>query len=353
MKRVGILTFHYIDNYGALIQAYALKKAIDKLEGYEAEIINYIPEKFEYYPYECGIDGKKKMEKKMSKFHQFLREKADVKYPSISSIANLNYDIFCVGSDQVWNFAISNSDTTYLLDVVSSDKKKISYASSIGQRVDELDYCVNEFKQYLSDFSKVSVREAEHKKWLKDKCEIDSEIVLDPTFLLDVEEYDDIVSATPQKDSPFILFIWYQHDNQLGKALEFVNTISRKYNLPVVHNIIYLKSYQNFHDDGGYMYYGGIEEYLWYIKNARIIVTNSYHTMLFSIHFKKSFYVFLVEKMRSRFDTLGEKIGISDRYVTSYINPGDITDKMDYDRIYELIEPLKNKSKNYLKEALE
>jgi hypothetical protein len=352
MKHVGILTFHYIDNYGALIQAYALKKAIDKFEGYEAEIINYIPENFEYYPYECGPDGKKKMELKVSKIHQFLEKRAGVKYPPISSINGLEYDIYCVGSDQVWNFAISNYDTTYLFDTIRNDKKKISYASSIGQNIDKLDSCVDIFKCYLSEFSNVSVREAEHNYWLKEKCKIDSEIVLDPTFLLKVDDYKKVMSTSPQRDHSFILFIWYKHDNQLGKALEFVNTISRKYKLPVVHNVINIQPYL-LADDDGYMFYGGVEEFVWYIYNASFIVTNSYHTMLFSIHFKKPFYVFLVDSMRSRFDTLGERIGICDRYVTSYIKPEVISDVIDYEQIYELIEPLRKDSWEYLKKSLE
>ena len=46
MKNVGILTYHYINNYGALLQTYALKKAIDKIEGFSADVINYIPDNF-------------------------------------------------------------------------------------------------------------------------------------------------------------------------------------------------------------------------------------------------------------------------------------------------------------------
>lgn len=352
MKRVGILTFHYINNHGALIQAYALKKAIDKMDGFRADIVNYIPDGFKYFPYEYGEDGKEKMEGKIFRFHEFLSTHCEVKYPSVCDISNLDYDIFCVGSDQVWNFKISASDTTYLLDTVPNDKRKISYASSIGQQIKMLDDSADIFKNYLADFYKVSVREDEHRIWLRDVCGIDSETVLDPTFLLDSDEYEEIISKKKLRDHPYMLLMWYPYDEQTEKAIEFANTVSRKYKLPIVHNLLNVSPYILACNDG-YMFYEGVEEFLWYIKNASIIITDSYHTMLFSIHFKRPFYTFLVESMRSRFDSIGEKFGITDRYVTDYIDPGKISDSMDFGKIHKKIEPYRENSKRFLAEALE
>ena len=351
MISVGIITFHYINNHGALLQAYALKKYIEKIGGYQSEIINYIPRGFEYDPYEVGSLGKKKMECKMNHFQDFLIKNCGIQSNVVTELPREKYDIYCVGSDQVWNFDISNGDKTYFLEGIGDFTKKISYASSIGLSIEKLSPYKMIFKKYLEKFNYVSVREKEHEKWLTDVCGISCTTVLDPTFLLDLEDYNDIISRIPLRDHAFILLLWYPHDDQLVKVIEFANNVSRKFGLPIVHNILNVRPYILNQDDG-YMFYEGIENFLWYIKNASVIITNSYHTMLFSIHFKRPFYAFIVENMQSRFDTLGKNIGIQDRFVTSYIEPNDISLKMNYKNVYERIEPYRKRSKDYLKLAL-
>ena len=351
MKRVGILTFHYINNYGALLQAYALKKYIDGVDGFSAEIINYIPENFVYYPYELGKQGQMKMQAKVHKLQEFLEEHCEVGMHVISDLSSCKFDIICVGSDQVWNYKINNSDTNYLLESISAKVRKISYASSIGLPVELISSFAEVFRKNLSRFYRVSVREEEHANWLKKECEIDCQTVLDPTFLLDEKDYEKILVKGKLKNSKYVLFIWYPHDDQLIKAVEFTNTISRKYELPIVHNLLNQRPYI-LANDGGYMFYEGVGEFLWYIKNAEMVVTNSYHTMLMAIHFKKPFYVFLVESMRSRFDSIAYDFAIGNRYVTEYIDPSCLSDEMDYESIYKSIEPYRIKSKEYIREAL-
>ena len=350
MKRVGILTFHYINNYGAMLQAYALKKAIDKLDGYEAEIINYIPEGRVEYPYEHGSIGKKLMEEKLDKLYGFLWDYCGVDKNIVRKVEGAEYDCYCVGSDQVWNFDISGNDYTYLLKAVDSNTKKISYASSIGLSIDRLVPYKDVFKRYLTSFSSVSVREKVHQKWLKEECGIECESVLDPTFLLDGEEYYPIISDDDVTEKPYILFIWYMHGRDVMKGIEFANTLSRKYGMPVKHNIVKEKKFM-FANDGGCMFYEGVREFLWYIKNAEIIVTNSYHVSLFAIHFKRPFYSFVVDKMRSRFDTI-ETFGIEDRLVKSYIEPDLLDMNVDYKMVYKKIDVLREKSVKFLYDAL-
>ena len=106
-----------------------------------------------------------------------------------------------------------------------------------------------------------------------------------------------------------------------------------------------------FANDGGCMFYEGVSEFLWYIKNAKVIVTNSYHVSLFAIHFKKPFYSFVVDKMRSRFDTI-EALGIEDRLVKTYIEPDMVDIDMDYEMIYKIINYQKEKSVKYFNDAL-
>lgn len=351
MINVGIITFHYINNYGALLQTYALKKAIDGIDGYCAEIINYIPDDFFYYPYEIGYSGKVRMEEKISELHRFLIEHCEINMKSISDITNLDNDIFCVGSDQVWNFNISKADLTYLLDSLPSSKKRISYASSIGLPVKEIEQYKDVFKRTLSKFEHISVREKEHADWIKNELGLPCKTVLDPTFLVDEREYEQLCDGLNLRDDNFMLFLWYDHDDQIDRAIEFTNTVSRKYSLPIVHNLINIRHYK-LASDYGNMFYEGVENFLWYIKNAKVVITNSYHTMLFAIHFRTPFYSFIVENMRSRFDTLGSIGNIRNRYIEKHIEPKEISLNVDFELIEKSMKEYKEESYYYLLNAL-
>ena len=351
MKKIGILTFHYINNYGAMLQAYALKKALDRFDDVETEIINYIPPNSVLYPYESGESGKALLEGKMKKMYRFMWTQCEVKKEVVKQLIDGAYDYYCVGSDQVWNFNISSNDYTYLLKDIKNGLK-ISYASSVGLAPNRLGPYKESFKKYLSDFKSVSVRESEHKIWLEEECGIRCSCVLDPTFLIPSTQYDSIVTNEELVDHPFVLFLWYLHDDRLIEGIEFTNTISRKYGLPIVHNIVKAKDYMIAHSEKN-MFYEGVEDFLWYIKNAAIIVTNSYHATLFAIHFKKPFYSFIVEHMKSRFDEIGGKLSVQDRFVNGYMPPEKIRDTMKYDSIYEKIDCLRKESDDYLRSSID
>lgn len=347
------MTFHYINNYGAILQAYALKKAIDGIDGYSAEIINYIPEDRVEWPYEFGEAGKKLMEEKLDRLYEFLWNTCDVKKEIVRRVDGDKYDYYCVGSDQVWNFEISGNDLTYLLKDLDKGAKKISYASSIGISEQKLFPHKEIYRELLSDFKALSVRELEHRDWIERELGLRCVTVLDPTFLISSDYYEKIMTKDELVDHPFMLFIWYMHDpDGLIKGIEFANTVSRKYGLPVIHNLVKIPEYMIAHEKKC-MFYEGVEEFLWYIRHSDMIVTNSYHVTMFSIHFRRPFYSFISKSMRSRFDTVGKAFGIDNRFVEEYIEPDDINDEINYEEVYANIEPLRTESKEYLLAALD
>ena len=150
----------------------------------------------------------------------------------------------------------------------------------------------------------------------------------------------------------FVFFFWLVHDDEILKGIDFVNTISEKYRLPVVHNVTDVQK-SVFHNDGGCMMGEGIENFLWYIKHAKYVVTNSYHASLFSIRFKTPFYIFTVESMRSRIDMLVRKYGIASRIADKYIAPDEIDECVCFDAIEMKIKTEREKSLDYLKDALD
>ena len=147
--KVGILTFHRATNYGAVLQAFALKRAIEK-KGHSADVVDYRNQKIEsLYEYkgffaQKGLKNKirfvlrvnegKRRRIKFDKFRsEFLGLESAVVYTKDNiDLANSVYDTFFVGSDQVCNPGAHDFDKNFYLDFVSDNSKKRSYAASFG-----------------------------------------------------------------------------------------------------------------------------------------------------------------------------------------------------------------------------
>ena len=159
-KKVGILTFHDAHNYGAVLQAYALKKYIRKI-GYDAKIINYhhstIPNGFPREGYENRWD----------KFDKFIKELSDYEeniYTSEEELEKHDIDFWVCGSDQIWNTDITRGfNKGFFLDF-KTNGKKISYAVSMG--IPELpEEYEEEFRKSINQIDNISVREETLKQY--------------------------------------------------------------------------------------------------------------------------------------------------------------------------------------------
>lgn len=148
--RICILTFHRAQNYGAVLQAYALQKKIEEL-GYTCDILDYRCEKIENSYKLFGVKSPSpknvvsmllhlpfniKKEKSFAKFRkQFLRISEEIYTRQNIANSNKEYDVFIVGSDQVWNGDLTGVDRTYFLDFVKERKTKIAYAASVKIKI--------------------------------------------------------------------------------------------------------------------------------------------------------------------------------------------------------------------------
>lgn len=349
MKTVGILTFHFADNYGAVLQCYALRKAINDLPGFDAEIINYIPPQYKYPKRWDNTYEKHMFKQKRIWFDMFLKRRCGISKEVSSLVCGNEYDYYCAGSDQIWN----TNDTLleYFFPHIDANAKRISYAASIGIGVEDRNLNKTVLKKYLPQFKEISVRESEHAALIEKLIGCNCERVLDPTLLLMKDDYEQIVSTEILQKQEFIFLYWLNHNNP-APGVELANTLSRIYNIPVVHSIVDAPPYM-FAKDGGCMFYEGIENFLWYIKNAKFVITNSYHGTIFSIQFERPFYTFIVESMRSRIDTLIETLEIGDRIVKRYLLSNQIEENIDFVSIQDKIERERRKSIAFLKKALD
>ena len=203
MKKVGILTFHAAYNYGAVLQAYALKEEIKNL-GYECKIINFRSKsqikkysvinttKFNKAVLAKNIQNIfyiKQIKGRNEKFEKFINQKLDI-YPKesisekeIEKVIN-EFDYIICGSDQIWNLSekVDDKNMCYFLNY-KGNFKKISYAASFGDSIKEIEKDKDEILPLLKDFNYISVREKDAQKFLE-KNAIKSQLTLDPTLLM-------------------------------------------------------------------------------------------------------------------------------------------------------------------------
>lgn len=343
MKDVAILTKYYRNyNYGGMLQGYALYSAIKSL-GYSVDIISYDVRQNanSVYPsiiqqtkqYGLGAAIPKVAERIIAKgkflikdiieertvlFDKFEADiDADTNLYSDDTINNLKreYRVFVSGSDQIWNpNAVRN---LYLQTFISEPYRKISYAASIG-RDSFSDYEANIMIPAISRFGTISVREKTAKKLLSKYISKSVTTVLDPTFLLSIEEWEK-VSAKRLVEKKYALVYFFSDSLEVRKNAQMFCRV-RGLELVV---IPYAKQEYNLSDSKGpgkKMNNVGPREFVSLVKNAEFVFTDSFHGAVFSLIHQVPFAVFERNKsghvsMNSRLYDLLELFQEKDRLV--------------------------------------
>ena len=312
--KVGILTFQFADNYGAVLQCLALQEAVKKY-GADAKVIDYLPSK---------MVSKKHRIKKMilpkgfeKKFEQFRKNH----FQRIS--AKESCDVILVGSDQVWNAAITDYDDFWIMPEVHC-KRLCSYAASFGKgslSEKEEDYLLahkSDFDEYFS----VTVREKAGKEFLE-KLQIKAETVCDPTLLFYHEPalYDNLAEKSEyQTEGNYILVYSLEYSKQLDELIEKVRKETGKKVIALHPMNDSIQSCDEFVRDAS------VYDFLALIKNADCILTNSFHGLAFSYIFRKKVYCVHHSSLSSRQSELMEKSGFV------YENCGENVYYMDTDQ---------------------
>lgn len=301
-KKIGIVTYYYDSiNYGGVLQAYALTQKIDSL-GYNVEQICYKKENDDKvsnkkYLYLIKKFIKKiiilwcylKMSRRYNRFKKFRDEiPHSMNVYTDNNIENTikDYDIFVTGSDQVWN--LTWFCPAFFLEFVSKNKKKLSYAASLGRMV-LAEEEKNFFKKVLVNYSAISVREKDAVELLKNQTSLKIEHVLDPTLLLKKEEWDKI-SNEYTIEKPYLFCYFIGEDRVIRKLAK---KYAKKYNLKLVvlpHPAGFNFTDINFGDIKTFD--AGPKEFISLIKNADYIMTDSFHACVFSTIYQKEFFAF-------------------------------------------------------------
>ena len=362
--KIGILTFHYAHNYGAMLQAYALCTKL-KSFGHNAEIVDYrLPYiynnherlglyafyKKKYTTENCIVGALKTIKNypryyfrptKWYKFEDFLNNvmpKSDRLY-STKDINKQGYDVIICGSDQIWNTRLTGElIPLYFCDGLDA-KIKLTYAASNGNEYIEPKY-ISDFSRLFKNLDYVSIREKGLSDYLnyngfKNTC------VLDPVFLLSKEEWQKV--AAKPIESNYLLT--YSFDETPG-FFEFAYNVANKLGKKMI--VFTFEKRQNLSDDIKQFYNGGPKDFLGYLINADFIITNSFHGTAFSIIFRKQFYSIPPKYGRERIDSLLSTFGLQSRIVESIkdfkLVPLEYSEELILDKVKNSENFLKNRT---------
>lgn len=274
---------------------------------------------------------------------------------------NYHCESFILGSDQLWNYySVKENGNYFFLDFVHPGKRKIAYATSFGHSVSFFPKERQmEISKYLQQFTAISVREKDGVDICRDIFGVHAVQTLDPVFICDPSAYEKaIADAEVSETAPYVLAYILNPTQEKREALL---QVSKELGLPLR---VILDGQENHEKNRAEMDLGesvlgtiGVEDWLYYFKNAEFILTDSYHGMCFSLIFHKNFICF-GNRLRgmSRFNTLLEITGLCHRMLLepqrSYIHEL-LNETINYAEIDKHLSAEKQRSFMWLKNALE
>lgn len=346
--KIGLLTLPFNNNYGGLLQCYALQTFL-KEQGHEVYVIkhnfsrkgNLKSKIYSIIKRLLRKDLKYKIQTTaMQQFENtYLRETHLISSTqALHSLKKYNFDVLIVGSDQVWRFEYTKDNfAEYFFDFAKEWKvKRLSFAASFGIDTWNLDTeSTNKLQALVKLFNKTSVRELSGIKLCKEYLHCNPTFLLDPTFLLSAENYRvlyDNISSIKEALAVYLLDVNQQKINA-------VENISREMHLEP---IFIGKNPKN-------GVYNRVEDWLKNIDTSKLVVTDSFHGVVFSIIFNKPFVLIMNEtRGADRFLSLFQTFNFHKTY--SYIEPFSIKyiNQVDKNLRNQKIEKNKISSTNFI-----
>ncbi|MGR5157321.1 polysaccharide pyruvyl transferase family protein [Vibrio owensii] len=356
---VGIITFHNAHNYGAVMQAYALFTKLKQLEHkpiFLEDKNSFIHNSYNLVPnFKNPVDFTKRLtkllldfdrkKKRSDRFNRFIEN-----YLPCVDISEQKKSVnnVILGSDQIWNPNITSGFDPLFFgkhDNLESENI-IAYAASMGKATDK-GCMTEEFFKLVSNINKIGVREDKLRLNLESKLDKEVVLTLDPTLLLDKNEWNILTQGVDKLKEEYILVYEVEHHPYTYKVTDYLEdkfkwttkTISSKSSHKVPRTIITTAS---------------PEEFLSLFSQASMIVTSSFHGTVFSIINEKPFVTMKFGNgVDIRAESLLANLGLLNHHIkdVSEFNDNDIF-SIDYTSVNEKMDELRSKSVNYLKESL-
>ncbi|MDF7666418.1 polysaccharide pyruvyl transferase family protein [Orbaceae bacterium ESL0727] len=370
-KKVGILTQPLVNNYGGILQAYALTQILYKLD-YIPEIINREFDQKRFFKIKSLIKklilNKRSWNKIIQDISintlQFVYDnipstKKTYYSRNIHKTAHNKYWAIIVGSDQVWRPKYSPCITNYFLDFCQTDSlKKIAYSASLGVSNWEFDTketatCSNLIKK----FDAISVRENSAIKLCQDYLNVSAVQTLDPTLLLDKEHYINLVYSynEPPINGDIMCYVLDKTADKENIIYHITNQMQFTSFTVMPKKSIY-DNYDNYDENNHFEYeYPKLTRWLRGFIDAKFVITDSFHGCVFAIIFNKPFIAIgNKERGLTRFTSLLQMFGLEDRLIFNVndLNESILSYRFDWDKINSIKEKLQIQSINFLQESL-
>lgn len=362
MQKIKLFTFHNAENYGAMLQAYALKEALKKL-GTAPQFINYENEKIlsdyklirtkSFKSFLSSLWYLSRNLKRKRNFKRFSDKYLDTNTKGYSSVQEIEQDIeqndvFVAGSDQIWNPELTGglSDVYTLNFKTNFNVRKTIYGASLGNEGLLKKYS-SDFKEKLETLDYISVREQSIIEPLKNISKKDIEKVVDPTLLLTKEEWNNLIESNETINLPHEKYILVYTLFESDEVTKIANYISHITDLKIVH----FRKYNTYENELLSLYTYGPADFVNAFKNAAYVITNSFHGTVFSLIFERNFYSVLPSQRAGRITDLLNNMGINTRIIQdeSQVN---INNNIDYTEVKEKINCLRVKSIDFLKKGV-
>lgn len=346
MKKAGIITLFGEYNFGNRLQNYAVQEFLKKF-GLEVETIKYI-----------GFNddvAKNETEKDIIRLDKFKKFNENIKFADeiiykeldVKEEFHENFDYIIIGSDQIWNYTFDKIFSDKAFGAFAPKHKKISLSASFGINClpdeDTENYII--CKDGIENIRAISVREDVGSDLIKELSgRTDVQVLVDPTMLLTLEEWEKVIKKPESlKTDKFILKTFL--GNLSEETTQELNRVAKENDCEII----------DISNPNSQYYDMGPSEFLYLVKNAFLVATDSFHACVFSILFSTPFVIFErddanLKNMYSRIETLLGKFDMEYRKFN-----GKITDEIlhnDFLGVMPILEKERKKAKQFLENAL-
>ncbi len=365
-KKVGILTFHRVLNYGALLQAFALKTSISEL-GAQTDIIDYRNDflenlyKYEGYFLQRGVKNRiryilySRIEKeKRNRFEAFRQQYLGITFNGGYKKDELNklndqYDLFFTGSDQVWSPYAHKLDGTFFLDFVENPKKKYSYAASFGVDSIKKNY-YGLYEKWLREFRICSVRERQGETLIQKILNVPVRIDVDPVLLLPKDKWENAFNFKEKKERYALIYSFGLTDSQKKMAYICYKAGMKIYIIgeSIVNPVgVPCKFIGDL----------GPKEFAEMIYGASFVITNSFHgtalSIVYNIPFATEYLLGDSSKANSRLENIISETNLQERVLTENIDYDRMLNKqINWVDVNRMVERMRIHSIDYLRRSI-
>lgn len=356
MKSVSFLTIHFGANFGSVLQTIATYRILESLNC-DVTCINYIQDRWTWRAY-FNVKNPFKLVKRILYipiefanryiYQSFLKKHVKLT-PKIykNNFANKcpKSDVYITGSDQVWNSKHNQGvDTIYYYENIQAPK--VAFASSFGQeQLSEKEYTA--VKELLGSYSHLSVREESGKR-IVESMGYFAEHLLDPTFLLNKEEWQNYMSQRKIKEDYLLIYTPYNTVNKQA-IFDAAYSIAQEKKLKIV---TFSWNWQKEKMADYTITFANPGDFLSLMHYATYVITNSFHGTAFSINLNKQFSVFMPSSFSTRISSIIEICGLQSRIVPEQFSIEQSKEYIDYTSVNKVLDAERKKSIEFLIQAL-